>query len=501
MESVGRINLDQAHSNQGATSPRVAPVLLRFAMFTLIAVGLITASTACRGTRLTSNANGGLDAVLFPVHLTPSSVPPACNQCICARKWVPAVTKTVCKTVCVKPASVSKHWNPPEYGYRMKLKCVEAAGIKHEVTPAEFKIRRKTVIVRHGSEVVVPVVCDTCNTGTCGDPCGDACGTCGPVEKTCGCWKKEVIPPIFAEKCEKVCIGPSRTKLHYKPAQYREVQERYIVKPATCVEIPVPAQYKTIRRKITIRPGYWKSVRRVLCSECRSAGHTCEPLVATAAEYTPSYMAPPTFTVEPVISPDCSICDTPSELPEPAPIIEQEPAVVAEMPAPAPVEAPAPLPAPFPDAPVAKAKVGKGLPSLQVELVDMNPSGSDAGVFSVGDSVRYRLIVSHDGGTEGMTAMRVQFRLPPSLSFVSGSGEGIVSITGAGQSATSSDFTLPVGESRTLNVLARVDAAPPGRMVKVTADVNTVDGTMLATETESTTLVGSSSSGAEYSER
>ena len=184
-------------STRGATScPRRVWPWLRTGVFLVLAAGLVTASTACRGTRLTANANGGLDAVLFPVHLTPSSVPPACKQCICARKWVPPVTKTVCKKVCVRPASVRKIWNEPEYGFRTKLKCVSAAGIKHELTPAEFKIRRKTVIVRHGSEAVVPVPCDTCSAceGGCGDPCSNTC------EKSCGCWKKEVIPPVFAEQ-------------------------------------------------------------------------------------------------------------------------------------------------------------------------------------------------------------------------------------------------------------------------------------------------------------
>ena len=292
-------------------------------------------------------------------------------------------------------------------------------------------------------------------------------------------------------KCEKVCISPSRTKVHYQPAQYREVQERYIVKPATCQEIPVPAQYKTIQKRVVLRPGYWKSVRRVLCGTCREAGHTCEPIVATVTQATPSYVTMP-LSVDPVVAP---IYDpSPLPCPTPAPVIVQP--EVADVPAPTPAAPPAAPPV-VADVPAPKP-APKALPSLEVELVDMKPSGSEEGVFSVGESVRYRLRVAHDGGTKSMMAMRVAFHLPANLSFVSGSGEGGVTISGSGQSANSSKFIVPVGEARTLNLLARVDSAPPGRMVKVTANVNTANGVLLASETESTTLVSSSSSDSEF---
>ena len=133
--------------------------------------------------------------------------------------------------------------------------------------------------------------------------------------------------------------------------------------------------------------------------------------------------------------------------------------------------------------------VAVSLPALEVELIDQRPDGSNEGIFARGELVRYELRVKHDEGSEAMADLGVHFKLPPELEFVSGRGVGTpIAITGSGQEASSSVFTLHIGDVRVIELMAKVVGVPSSNLVKLEASVQTHDGHQLATETESTTL-------------
>ncbi len=130
-----------------------------------------------------------------------------------------------------------------------------------------------------------------------------------------------------------------------------------------------------------------------------------------------------------------------------------------------------------------------GLPALQVEMIDTDEAGREKGVFEVGELVRYALQVQNDVGTAATPELRVVWTLPPELTFVSGTGEKSVEITGSGRSARSGSFTLARDEVWNCELLARVLAVPPSNLVQTAAVVETAAGAQpLAIESESTTL-------------
>lgn len=131
-----------------------------------------------------------------------------------------------------------------------------------------------------------------------------------------------------------------------------------------------------------------------------------------------------------------------------------------------------------------------GLPALQVEMVDKALDGSEAGVFVVGSTFIYKLIVENDVGTDVTPQMYVDWRLPPELEFVSGrSNRDSVIVSGAGAQAKSSAYELKVNEAIEFEIVVRVVSAPEAGLVKTIADIRRAsDNAELASETESTSL-------------
>jgi uncharacterized repeat protein (TIGR01451 family) len=130
-----------------------------------------------------------------------------------------------------------------------------------------------------------------------------------------------------------------------------------------------------------------------------------------------------------------------------------------------------------------------GLPALQIEMIDLALDGTPEGIFRVGETFIYRLMVENDAGTEATPDLVAVFALPPELEFVSGRSNRAATVTGAGTDAQSSAFALGRNETITFDVQVRVVSAPASGLVATEAIVNlAADGTPLSNETESTTL-------------
>jgi len=130
-----------------------------------------------------------------------------------------------------------------------------------------------------------------------------------------------------------------------------------------------------------------------------------------------------------------------------------------------------------------------GLPAIEADLSDKDLNGAEKGVFRLNEEFLYVLEVGNDVGTEATPDMKVVFTLPKELEFVSGTGEQSITITGSGQSATSSNFVLaPPNQKVKLTIRVKVLSAPPSTLVKAIASIQTVGGVQLASDTESTTV-------------
>jgi hypothetical protein len=131
-----------------------------------------------------------------------------------------------------------------------------------------------------------------------------------------------------------------------------------------------------------------------------------------------------------------------------------------------------------------------GLPALGSDMSDepLAEGTANPGTFYVNETFRYVLVVSDDGGSAQSPDLKVVFTLPRELEFVSGSGDKGMTITGDGQSATSSPFVLAPKERVRVELRVKVKAAPPSNFVQTRASIQTVTGIELAQATESTTL-------------
>jgi hypothetical protein len=158
--------------------------------------------------------------------------------------WVPPVTKEVAVTCCVKPACTKKVPVPAVYGTRPVLVCVAPARITEKQMPAVWTTRKRDVLVCPERECVEPVCCPP--TGL------------GPCEEQCVCYRKKVLPPVWCEQEEAVCLEPSRCRIEYQPAQYKVVEERFVLKPAHCETVCVAAEHATRFETVVCTPGRWE---------------------------------------------------------------------------------------------------------------------------------------------------------------------------------------------------------------------------------------------------
>jgi hypothetical protein len=133
--------------------------------------------------------------------------------------------------------------------------------------------------------------------------------------------------------------------------------------------------------------------------------------------------------------------------------------------------------------------VCRGLPALQLEMIDTALDGSPKGIFRLGEEFLYVLRVENDVGSALTPDLRVDWTLPPELEFVRGRGDGGATVSGSGQSCNSSMFVLRPNQIQNFEVVCRVIQVPERNLVQTRAAVVTDQGSIeLAVETESTTL-------------
>ena len=307
----------------------------------------------------------------------PNDRPPSANpgEAWC-RIWIAPKYEERTRRVMVSPGGKVKKWIAPVYSTRTKLKCVSPIQIRERHRPAKYRVRK----------VEVPVPGKT---------------RCVCTKDECGC----PVPGFIKEpdgvriKRERVCDAPGFTCFEHRPAMYKSVEERYLVKPGYCEVVCVPPKYRTTTTRVCVEPGRWAWRRN-------------------------------------------PACEVPAEEP---------------------------------------------LAALQVELVDQKPSGVEEGIFRVGETVRYNLKVAHDDGSTDITDLKVVFQLPPELKFVSAAGAQ-VSLDEEGREARTEPFTLAVGQVKSLQVMAQVVGVSATNMIQMVASVQSVDGSELARESESTTV-------------
>jgi hypothetical protein len=131
----------------------------------------------------------------------------------------------------------------------------------------------------------------------------------------------------------------------------------------------------------------------------------------------------------------------------------------------------------------------KGLPAIQVEMIDLDQNRQKKGIFEMGETFIYQLVVVNDVGTALTPDLKIVWSLPPELKFVSGTGDRGVTVSGNGQAAESSSFVLAPNQELNFEVVVEVVGVPDRNLVQARASVVTAQsGVELATETESTTL-------------
>jgi hypothetical protein len=282
-----------------------------------------------------------------------------------------------------------------------------------------------------------------------------------PASKRC-----VYVPPTYGTRIKLVCEAPARFEERKRPGvfavQHRDVlvkpaQER--VRPICCppgelapgeqqgecvIKEQVPAQWRDECARVCLQP-------EVLCLEYTPASYKClEERFEISPGFTQDICEPAQYETR-----TRNVCTQPGRWEW----RKNDKCVV-------PVQ----------------------LEALQLEMVDSNADGSPAGIFRVGAQVRYDVTVTSDTASGAMEGLTVTFQLPPELEFVSGSAGNGVTISGSGQSAASTGFSL-AGEAKVkLFILATVKSAPVKELLQVSATVRSGSGVELATESESSTV-------------
>ncbi len=342
-----------------------------------------------------------------------------------------------------------------------------------------------------------PVTCRPCGAKT-PPPC-ERPPQANPGEAWCQVW----VPPVYCDEEKAVCVQPASTRQVLISAKYGMRPKVVCSAEAELREKIVPAVWNVKQREVMVCPpqDQWK---RIYCpqvelgpceKQCDCYTKVVRPGVY-ACENCPVCLAPERRCVTykpaqykvvqerfeavparwetlhiPAKYKMCrqKVCVQPGRWEWRRNEACEVPVQVVRIQA-VPVQ---PLPAP--------------LTALQFEMEDKAASGEPAGIFTVGDVVRYDLRIVSDGGSKALEGLKIVFTLPPELDFISGIGTG-VKITGSGQAAETAPFVLPVGAEVALHVLCRVTAVPETNLTQLEATVLDAEGNVLATETESTTL-------------
>ncbi len=174
----------------------------------------------------------------------------------------PAIYETVEEQVLVKPAGRKiAEIIPPVYKTVTDQVLVKAAGEKVVETPAVYKIMEETQLVK-------PATTEW-KKGR------------GPVEKVDGLTGEIMclvtVPAEYRTVQQRVVVTPASVQRLPVPAEYASVQRQELVSPASVREVETPAEYKTVRtlkiakpaeeKRIAIPAEYQTITRQVLVSE------------------------------------------------------------------------------------------------------------------------------------------------------------------------------------------------------------------------------------------
>jgi len=131
----------------------------------------------------------------------------------------------------------------------------------------------------------------------------------------------------------------------------------------------------------------------------------------------------------------------------------------------------------------------KGLPAIQLEMIDVDINRQPKGIFEEGESFIYVLKVENDVGTALTPDLKIVFTLPEHLEYVEGTGDRGATVSGTGRAAESSSFVLRPNQVQNFEMVVKVVSVPPRNLIQSRVSVVTTNGGQeLAQETESTTL-------------
>ena len=341
-----------------------------------------------------------------------------------------------------------------------------------------------------------PVACTPCGPKTAPPPCERP-----PQAKAGEAWCQVWVPPVTGVEMTTICVKPACTQQVWIPPKYGMRPKLVCCAEPEMREKIVPAVWGVKQREVMVCPPKeeWK---RICCpptdlGPCEQQAECYTKVVSPAVyecEECPVCLAPERrcVTYKPAefkvieeryeISPGhCETITVPAEYKQCTKEVCVKPGYW-EWRRNEACEVPVVMPMPAPCAPPPAA-----LTALQVEMEDKAATGEAAGVFAVGDVVRYDLRIVSDEGSKALDGLKVVFSLPAELEFVSGGGQGL-EVMGSGQSAQSASFDLPLGSEVALHVLCRVTAVPETNLTQLSASVQDAEGNELAVESESTTL-------------
>lgn len=325
-------------------------------------------------------------------------------------------------------------------------------------------------------------------------PCASAepCGPCGPrpPEAKCGeAWCCVWLPPVSAEQCDQCLVCPAKERCVWVPPSFGTRPKLVCKHPAELKEQVTPAVWGQQQRDVLVCPPRESLVcvdcppsnlapgeQQVQCVAkcCQPAvwGHECERICIEPERRCVGFKPAEYECVEEtfMISPGFyeKTCEPAKYEPRTRTVCVQ--------------------PGRWEWRKNDKCTPPPSLAALQVEMVDVAPDGTPAGLFKVGAQARYDMIVASDAASAAMKGLTVVFTLPAELEFVSGTADNGVTLTSSGSTVQSSAFDLQGNQQLKLSLLVNVKSAPANEQVVVTAVVKDASGEVMATESENSTV-------------
>jgi len=306
-----------------------------------------------------------------------------------------------------------------------------------------------------------------------------------PEAKAGEAWCRVWIPPVKKVLVEKVCVCGPRTEKVVIPAEYGYRPRLCCLSGPKLKEVETPGVWTTKHRDVLVRPEHavWKRIQCANnpCGECYTK-QDCPPVFKKECQSVC------------LRAPKKCVSFTPAKYKLVDERYEISPARCETRCTPGRYETRTREVCVTPGRWIWRRNKDceipdVGLPALEVEMVDSDASGKEAGLFELGSTVRYDLVVRSDVGSEAFPELHVLFTLPAELEFISGGGDG-VTVTGSGQSGATSVFKLPLEGEVKIFLLARVLSIPSSPFVQTRASILNDAGEELAVETESTSLAG-----------